>query len=221
MHIRSILSATLWFGCVSSSSSFTVHALQSQGDGEHARKFVLDSTFANDPVQIAGFRISGVTVGPNEVFSATDEDWLRYSTAIVKNRSNKEIVGVWITLSFPEIKDGDATVVDFVQIGNTASSEMYTPSGKRLHDNDNPIFSVGPGEKALIPLGANYENTKSLRLRANSSTTATICRVRLNLVYFRNGMKWSPGIFARPDPDHPGHFLAISATEFYADMRAR
>ncbi len=185
------------------------------------RKFIQVSVDPSDPVKIEGFRVDGNVVTSGQTFQATDEAWLRDASVIVSDRSAKEVVGVWLTLYFPEIGDGKSTVVDHIQIGNVASSETHTLSGRPLHDNDNPPFSLLPGHLTAIRVGPNYENTKALRDRTRPSLIPTVCQVMLSLVYFRDGTKWSPGVFSRPDPENPGKYVVIPASEFYADMRAK
>jgi hypothetical protein len=192
------------------------------------RSIAVDGTRPNDPLQIVGFKVDGKTVSPvanfmvegritrpGASFQATDEAWLRTSSVVVKNVSKRTVMGIWMTLFFPEINDGNATVTDHIQIGNVAFSEMYTISGGRLHDTDNPPFLLSPGQTAEIPIGTNYVNTKALREKTSPTTIPTICLIRFSAVYFVDGMKWAPGVFARPDTDHPGQFIHIQPSEFY------
>jgi hypothetical protein len=180
------------------------------------RVFTLDGVHNNDPIQVIGFRVAGQVIKPGVPIQASEEEWLKSSNLVVKNVSDKEIIGIWINLFFPEVVDAKGMTGDQVQIGNRASSEKFTRQGSPLHDNDYPLFSLKPGQSYEIALGHNYEDTFSLRSRVNPIVIPRKCIVRFAAVYFRNGMKWSPGYFGRPDPSRPGEFITITPSEFWA-----
>lgn len=179
------------------------------------RTFVVDGVHSNDPVQIVGFRVNGRVVKPGTQFQASEEDWLKDSTVIVKNVSPREVTGIWVNLFFPEIDNGAATAADQVQVGNRAASETKTRTGTPVHDNDYPAFSLKPGQSYELSLGTNYEASEAHRQHLKPGVTAKRCMVRFAAAYFRNGMKWAPGYFAKPDLDRPGEFIRISPIEFW------
>ena len=180
------------------------------------RSFVQDEVRNSDPIQILGFRVKGRVVKPGTEFQADEEAWLKDSTVIVKNVSSLEIMGIWINLFFPDIDDGKAMAGDRIQIGNRASSETHTLKGRPLHDNDYPPFSLRPGQTFEMPLGTNYDAAEAHRQYMKPGVTPARCLVRFATVYFRNGMKWNPDYFARPDPAHPGKFIEMTPLEFWA-----
>ena len=144
-------------------------------DQSSERSFVMEDTRPNDPLQIVGFSINGTTlrpipgfstegrmVNPGVSFQATEEAWLKTSFVVVRNVSKKTVSGIWITLLFPEFHDDKGIIADHVQIGNVAASEEHTISGRRIHETDNPSFTLLPGQTAEIHLGMNYDNTSLL-----------------------------------------------------------
>jgi hypothetical protein len=149
-------------------------------------------------------------------FAATDEDWLQDSVMVVKNVSKREVVEITLTLYFPEA--GDAThqmVADQVAVGTPPPQGIYTRAGKKLDYPAESSLSLGPGQTLEIPLGQHFAGNRKLLEQRKALREFSTCRVRFAVVYFANGMKWGPGYFGRPDPDHLGQYIQMLPSEFY------
>ena len=178
------------------------------------RSFLIDDSGPNDPVRVMGFTVDGSTLVPvpnfktenGVVFSgvaiqANDLQWLKTSLIQIQNTISKTVDGVWITLYFPE-----SNVATYVQVGS-AERRLRQTKGENPGPDKSP-FSLAQGQKLDIPLGANYDATRSLRDR-QSPNASTICRVRIEMVFFADGTAWTQGSFLRPDPDKPGKFIRM------------
>jgi hypothetical protein len=122
--------------------------------------------------------------------------------------NRKAVDGVWITLNFPE-----SSVGNYIQLGS--SERRLRPSAELNPDPDKSAFTLNQGQILEVPLGANYEATKSVRDKQDLNGTR-ISKVRIEMVFFSDGTAWTQGSFLRPDPNKPGKFIRICPSEFYA-----
>ena len=185
------------------------------------RAFLIDQTSPEDPLKIVGFAVNGKTLNPvpdfrteNGVvfpgasFIATDEAWLKTSSVQIQNVNKKTVDGIWITLNFPE-----SGVANYIQIGSAERRLGRSPQGNP--GDESSVVSLNQRQKLDVPLGANYEATRSLRAHLGLNAT-TVGKVRIEMVFFSDGTAWSQRAFLRPDPDRPGKFIRICPSEFYA-----
>ncbi len=148
-------------------------------------------------------------------FQASNEDWLQNSVMVVKNVSKKEIVAIWVSIFFPESNESGPMVADQISLGNPPPEGMYSAKGEKIDHPVRAILSLLPGKTLDIPLGQNYEGYSNLLKQRKTIESLTVCHVRMVNVYFSDGMKWSPGYFGRPDPDHIGKYIRILPSQFY------
>ncbi len=200
-------------------------------DQVQERSFVVESTNSNDPVQIVGFRIGGSILSPTPgfkvegrlsdpgvSFQATNEDWLEKASVIIRDvpNSKRTVMGIWISLFFPESYNGQVYVGTQLSVGHMSPPGMYDRNGRKIADTlDSPI-AVAPGQTIEIPLGPKFEYLTGLfQIAGKRLSDMKECKVRIVAVYFTDGMKWGPGWFGRPDPDNPGRYIQIMPSEFY------
>jgi hypothetical protein len=185
------------------------------------RTLLIDQSRLDDPMKIVGFTVNGTTLTPVPDFrtedgvgvpgvsvQASDEAWLKNSFVQIQNVNRKAVDGVWITLDFPE-----ASVGNFIQLGS--SERRLFPSTEANAGPDKSALTLNQGQTLEVPLGANYEATKSVRDKQSPNGTSG-AKVRIEMVFFSDGTAWTQGSFLRPDPNKPGKFIRICPSEFYA-----
>ena len=136
-----------------------------------------------DVIEIQSVNLGGKAIAVGEPFSA-DEDWLRDLTFRVKNVSDKDLMGIQITLILPELKK--PIQVPYV-------------SGCR-HDKNQPCISPGVEVDLRIPPIKLYDWVKSVvgtETELRKITKATIYHV---IVSLPGDTTWSSGCVKMKDP---------------------
>jgi len=223
-HPRSsiLLAAGVLFGLLG--------ALRAQQNGEKLVRFQ-DVEQIDDAVLISNVSVAGktiecglfikppVVIQPVTPFQA-GPNWLSQMTISLVNRTNKTIVFGGISLRF--LDTGDC-------------SPAQPCVGTQLHFGQRPTIDAYDGRtgKPLRPehperpaLDWNSEQTITIHVSdymreieeslTNFMTAAAVTRVNFSRgsFYFSDGMRWSLGRYAVPDPQHPGKFKELPADYF-------
>jgi hypothetical protein len=136
-----------------------------------------------DAIEIQSINLGGKSIAIGEPFSA-DEDWLRDLTFRVKNVSDKELMGIQITLILPEL---DKPI------------QVPYVNGCR-HDKNQPCISPGVEVELRIPPIKLYDWVKDVvasETELRKITKATIYTVNLSLP---GDITWSSGCVKTKDP---------------------
>jgi hypothetical protein len=136
-----------------------------------------------DAIEIQGINLGGKSIAIGESFSA-DEDWLQDLMFRVKNLSDKDLMGIQITLILPELKK--PIQVPYV-------------SGCR-HDKNQPCIRPGDEVEIRIPAIKLYDWVKSVvatETELSKITKATIYHV---IVSLPGDITWSSGCVKTKDP---------------------
>jgi len=134
-------------------------------------------------IEIQSVNLGGKSITIGEPFSA-DEDWLRDLTFRVKNVSDKELMGIQITLILPEL---DKPI------------QVPYVNGCR-HDKNQPCISPGVEVELRIPPIKLYDWVKSVvatETELPKIRKATIYHV---LVSLPGDITWSSGCVKTKDP---------------------
>ena len=136
-----------------------------------------------DAIKIQSIDLGGKSIAIGEPFAA-DEDWLRDLTFRVKNVSDKDLMGIQITLILPELKKP-------IQVPYVRGCS---------HDKNQPC--IRPGEEVEIRIAAIklYDWVKSVvatETELRNITKATIYHV---LVSLPGDITWSSGCVKTKDP---------------------
>jgi hypothetical protein len=219
-HRTSCQVATVAIALSTVFSHFGRFAVAAQSESED-RSFLIDQSNSGDPIKIVGFNVNDSTFTPVPDFKtengvifpgvsvqASDEAWLKNSSIEIQNVNRKKVDGVWITITFAE-----SSVVNYIQLGS-AKRRLRT-SADTNPSPDKSAFTLNQGQTLKVPLGADYEATKSVRDKQNPNGTR-VAKVRIEMVFFLDGTAWTQGSFLRPDPNKPGKFIRVCPSEFYA-----
>ncbi|HEV2905345.1 MAG TPA: hypothetical protein VGW32_09865 [Pyrinomonadaceae bacterium] len=136
-----------------------------------------------DAIEIQSINLGGKSIAIGEPFSA-DEDWLRDLTFRVKNVSDKDLMGIQITLILPELKK--PIQVPYVR-------------GCR-HDKNQPC--IRPGEEVEIRIAAIklYDWVKSVVATETELRNITKAAIYHVLVSLPGDITWSSGCVKTKDP---------------------
>jgi hypothetical protein len=205
-----------WLVIVLCTLHFEARKLEAQSN-PLTRSFTVEGTYPNDPLRILGFKVNGTIVKSGASFSATDEAWLKTSSIVIKNVSQKTVMGLWVFGFFPEGDDGHSGIGSQLSMGHAHPEELYHHKGGKLSDTSDPLLTLLPGqtmEFPLAPLSDYLQNILEIH-KPFIAQGLTACRIRFVTAYFTDGMRWSPNWFKKLDPDNPGQYVEIKSSEFY------
>lgn len=129
-----------------------------------------------DAIEIQSINVGGKSIAIGEPFSA-DEDWLQDLTFRVKNVSDKELMGIQITLILPELKK--PIQVPYV-------------NGCR-HDKNQPCITPGVEVEIRIPAIKLYDWVKSVVATETELRKITKATVYTVIVSLPGDITWSSG----------------------------
>jgi hypothetical protein len=216
---------------------------QSSGDAATAASTVrLERAFPDEPVSVVRVLEGETDVTPRgrdpvtarpykswtgKPFQAGD-DWLKNVVMVVKNLSNKEIVGGSLGVEIPqvgnEIPGSDKPYVVDVQetiyLGTVPEHALFARDGHKVDLPPAQPLHLVPGQEIRVSLAARYEEMRKTIEAKRSLSSVTTCWVRLHYFYFADGTRWAPFAgFQKPDLNAPGKYLHISPEEFGAVSR--
>lgn len=193
-----------------------------------ARLIEVDPQHRTDAVAITAVTIGGSPVqcglvtSPHDVQAVTpiqaDDDWLKNTTIVLLNRTNKMIVFGQIVLAFPETGAGTSENpqrVFAVTIGRLPPSVAISGStGKPLsQDPQRASLLFAPGQKLEIHLADYIDQIRASIEAVVPSAVVTKCRIHMGSFVFDDGMRWD-GTYSVPDPQHPGKFNQLDGKYF-------
>jgi hypothetical protein len=205
-----------------------VHAQQS---GEKLVDAHNDIEQINDAVLISNVAVDGKTVEcglfirpplviqPVTPFQA-GPDWLSQMTVSLVNRTNKTIVFGGIHLTFLDTGNcspAQPCVGAELHFGQRPAIDAYdgrTGRPTKPEHPGRPPFDWKP-EQTIVVRVSDYmpEIEESL---TNFMAVSSVSKINLHrdAFYFRDGMIWSLGRYAVPDPQHRGKFKELPADYF-------
>ena len=158
-----------------------------------------------EPFEILEYRAKGKTVPEDRSGKAFKveggEKWLQGLTLRIKNKSEKAIVYIRITLVFPEaLVDGKKITYDY-DIGHGVQAKV-----KR----GDPILLI-KGESTTWEFTEKYSNTLDRFMQKCGYRLDDLTKVDIYIqeVHFADNTMWFVGEFYVPDPDNPGGWRMI------------
>ena len=176
-------------------------------------RMVKQSLYRNQPVEIVGVKIKGVSINPKQKFNEAD-DWLDDVAITLKNTISRPIAYVSILVTAPHVKaDGTLTTLPDGEPVHVATQIVYgiKPS---LPDDPSPIYVVPlqPNETVTLKLGLRSVNDLfSLLRERNSSIDISELTLRVYEVCFEGDAAhmWSAGTMLRRDPKNPQRWVPL------------
>ncbi len=165
-------------------------------------------------------------------FDARD-DWLKDLSFDVKNVSDKTIVYLSTGCHLYETADWQAEIAKHQSIpvlghtvnaiGRRPEDALYSPLlGHKLKPDTRARFQLAPGEDFTINLEdpEDYEALKSSIEEKQPMSSAAACNAGINQIFFEDGTQWHGHRYLREDPEHPGHWIAVSFKEWSSAAKA-
>lgn len=148
-------------------------------------------------------------------------DWLRQMTISLVNRTSKTIVFGGISLHFMDTGDcsqAEPCVGAQLRFGQRPLIDAYdgrTGQPLRPEHPERPSLDWKPETTIVVHVSDDIaEIEEGLASRGFSLAAVTKVNVYRGVFYFDDGMAWSLGRFAVPDPAHPGKFKELPADYF-------
>jgi hypothetical protein len=179
-------------------------------------------------VIVAGEQIQpGVsTGGVQEVRQGTpfqaDDEWLRKTSIILQNRTDRMIVRAEIMLLFPDAGDGSASrpLMEYmITLGQRPEINGYKSRGEKLRaEPDKKALLFAPGQTLVVPLADYIDSIQPMIEYKQPLSQITRLVIRPLQFYFVDGMRWDENGFAAPDTDHPGQYKNLGPKFFPGDQ---
>ena len=208
---------------------FLTVALARSASGEDVVR-VTDFPRITDPVMITNISVGGKpiecglfikppgVIQPVAPFEASG-DWLRQMIVSLINRTDETIVFGELNLDF--LDTGDCRTQPCVgaqlRFGQRPAIDAYdgrTGQPLKPEQPERPPLDWKPGQTIVVHV-SDYMSQIEEDLANFISVTGVIkVNVYRGVFYFDNGMEWSLGSYAVPDPEHHGKFNRLPANYF-------
>lgn len=169
--------------------------------GQQNDRTLKDKKWKNEPLEITGLKIKEKKVKFKENFVG-DDDWFRDLKVEVKNKSDKTVVFIDLSLIFPanEAVPQNVPASDHLLYGHypPMPGEAFT-----LHP-DQP--SLKPGDTATLSL-KDYEGTRRFLNQVNKPQSIKEIEIEISEVYFDDETRWSRGSWHKRNPNAPNKWL--------------
>ena len=178
-------------------------------------KLIERKDFPNEPFGFGDLSVKSVRINPREKFSAKStaesggrqlNDWLESLTFTIKNTSNKRMTYINVEMDFPETSVNGPMMV-FNQLGIGIHPKAF---GDRLKYGT-PL-ALDPGATTTFSFSAERmrllkEFLASRNFQLDDLNTVTI---RIDHLFFADGMKWSQGEVYKPNPAARGGYERVN-----------
>lgn len=158
---------------------------------------------ANEPVEIVETKVRTKAAKLGEGFEDED-DWLRYVTIKIKNKSEKAITFLHIDFDFPETKAiMGGTLVHQILLGKREDFELTLRQ---------PSLYLKPNETIDISLDKEFNAIKeAIEFKHPSIGSINQVVIRIGDIVFDDGILFSGGMLFRrnTDPDSPRKWVRI------------
>lgn len=167
-----------------------------------------------DPLKIQGFLVDGKSVAIGQPFS-DPSDWLRKTSVLIKNDSQKLTVSLVLQVDFIEYPG----VAAECSVGKVPDNARFDRSGKILPLDPSAVaLAIAPGATVEIPLSGCYNRfDPELKNTSDTAATVSVVQVEIKQSYFEDGTRHvngmgSPRGFQKPSEDH--QWLDVNPDEF-------
>jgi hypothetical protein len=182
------------------------------------RKLVLLQDWQNiDPVKITNVRVGGTEIQPGKEFRS-NRDWFRDLRFELRNRSTKDVICSSLHVIFPETESerGRPPVAYQKILGQLPDHALTAKSGFRHPPETQTPFLLSAGQSVIVSFADGIDSIQSFLVQQTTKPLSAIneCKLLLGPVYFKDGTRFGPGGYGRPDPANPGRYMAVDFREF-------
>ena len=176
--------------------------------------------YPNEPVEIDNLAVRNVSIVPHQKFSAKsvigqgggqEEDWIENLEFTIKNKSDKLITYLSISIGFPRPGNPDTSVGTFY---NFALGVDLRASGEAATFVE--PFSLAAGGSHTIRLSAKDLKEIKSRLAMSKTSLAEMnwAIIRIPSVGFEDGSQWQLGNFLVPDKMQPSDKKTVERVRY-------
>ncbi len=217
-----LLLALRWPVALRSQPSPGEKLVSARNDIERITDAVLISDVAveNKTVECGLFIKPPLVIQPVTPFQASN-DWVQHMNIFLVNRTSKVIVRGSMILRFLDTGDcstpSSRCIQSVLEFGRLPAVDAYSGrTGQPLKPErlERPPLDWRPEQTIAIHVSdyiAEIKEDSANLLPVNALSKLNIYR---GVFYFDDGMVWSLGRYAVPDPDRPGKFKELSADYF-------
>lgn len=142
-----------------------------------------------------------------------DDTWLQNLSLVLRNRTSKSIAFLWVGVGFPETKATGPVVWPYMRFGQLPANVAFYGSGRPIPAQTEDLFLLAPGEEMSFSFVGHAVHLKGAVESRQPFSTVSMCYLHFK-VSFDDGMQWSEGGYADPDPAHPGRFIPTDTGYF-------
>gem|GEM_PF-2585882 len=166
-----------------------------------SRERLVDSGFTK--VRKDSYEFSAESIAKNG--GGLEEDWLENLEFTIKNKSDKQITYIGLSILFPETKiNGPMMVSNLLQLG-------INPKISAEHRKQSTPFVLATGDKITFRLSAQRLKQINDFLHNRKFQLAELNKAEISVVLlaFEDGIIWSAGRYLRPSSSAPGGYERI------------
>jgi len=179
--------------------------------------FITRVTVGSQEVPSGAVPVSPGGIRPATPFQA-GPDWMNDLTIYIYNRTNKNIVFAGIALGFPETGNGrtEPQSIYHIKLGRIpAEDAYYGRTGKPIPiGSDVQPIAFGPHQTLAVKVGDYINQIRSYAQNQMLLSGVTKVIIHRDDFFFEDGMRWTDGGYATPDPNHRGRFIYKSSDYF-------
>lgn len=180
-------------------------------------KLIQISQRPDEPLEFGNLSIRNAKITPGRKFNAASlaarsaaqgTDWLDNLEFNLKNRSDKQITYIVFELQFPDTEVSGPLMV-YRELSTGVPSRA---SGGPLRSDDESPLALKPGDTTTVKLSAKHlERIKHfIGLRNFRLSEMNTVVVKILVVTFDDGMKWSSGYYMKPNPNVAGGYERVN-----------
>jgi hypothetical protein len=180
---------------------------------EIGKQFLLNSHDPNNSP------LPGEIVRGQNSFIAGD-DWLKNMNIYLINRTEMPIAWLSIKLMFPQTENGHTQPIRIynIQMGRMPDvAAISGRTGKPFPPDLSGPKSLGlqPGGRLTIHVSDYMDKINNYLKTAMPVSALSEVDIQMDVCIFENGLRYSGGAFAQPDPQHPGQWIYMPTHQFF------
>jgi hypothetical protein len=182
----------------------TTHLSTAKTVGQTRERILKKGTFRNEPMRVIGIKAKGKTIESDKKF-VEEDDWLDSLTIKLKNVSDKPIIFIEVSLTFPAV-EGNPDGPEPGYVRDIKYGLEPIPGAPALPDAPKAVM---PKENVDIVLtDEDREAIQGALIKLNFPRSTHI-KMLLRTVIFDDDTMWRAGEILRRDSNEPGTWKAV------------
>jgi hypothetical protein len=183
-------------------------------------KIIEKDTYGDEPVEIEALAVKNVKIALRQKFSAKsvaeqgggqEEDWLENLELTLKNKSDKRITYLSISLRFPLFGSPDPSVGMFYHFVSGVDPRATGTAATHAEP-----LSLDVGESYAVRLSDKGLREIKQRLTMSKNSLADVNKVflRISTVGYEDGGQWQLGRYSLPEKQQPSDKKVVEKAEY-------